>query len=206
MCLNLRKVVGFLGLLAFVASAQAADYEMPRDRSAKEILGPGGLKGQHYRIRELVVADGYMERWSVDSDFGAFEVQGDEALRKLLKEIRAIGELQNVRKSEAFTKGLAGAAKAPVSLAKSLITNPVDTITGVPKGAYQLLENVGTSATTAKDPSEDSRIAQALKMSAFKREYAARLDVDPYSSNKVLQKQLNSVAWAASVGDWKSVV
>jgi hypothetical protein len=202
MCLNLRKVVGFLGLLAFAASAQAADYEMPRDRSAKEILGPGGLKGQHYRIRDLVVVDGYMERWSVDSDFGAFEVQGNGALRKLLKEIRAIGELQKVRKSEAFTKGLAGAAKAPVSLAKSFITHPVDTISGVPSGAYQLLENVATSATTTKDPSEDSRIAQALKMSAFKREYATQLDVDPYSSNKVLQKQLNSVAWAASVGDW----
>src|SRR5262249_52883283 len=39
------------------------------------------------------------------------------------------------------------------------------------------------------------------KMSAFKREYAAQLDVDAYSSNKVLQKQLNSVAWAASAGD-----
>src|SRR5262249_59410815 len=76
-----------------------------------------------------------------------------------------------------------------------------DRVSGVPKGAYQLMENVATSATTTKDPSEDAKVAQALKVSAFKREYAAQLDVDAYSSNKVLQKQLNSVAWAASAGD-----
>ena len=197
----IRRVVGALCMLLSVSIADAADHEVPQDRSAKDILEPGVLKGPHYHIRDLVLADGYMDRWTVDSDFGQFEVQGDGALRKLLTEIEAIAELQKVRKSEAFVKGLGGAAKSPVALAKSLITNPVDTVTGVPKGAYQLMENVVTSTTTTRDPSEDSKVAQALKMSAFKREYAAQLDVDAYSSDKVLQKQLNSVAWAASAGD-----
>ena len=43
-------------------------------------------------------------------------------------------------------------------------------------------------------------MAQALQMSSYKREYATQLGVDVYSSNPVLQKQLNSVAWAAAVG------
>ena len=197
----IRSIMGALCMLLSVSLADAADYELPQDRSAKDILEPGVLKGPHYRIHDLVVADGYMDRWTVESDFGQFETQGDGALRKLLTEIRAIAELQKVRKSEAFVKGLGGAAKAPLTLTKSLITNPVDTVSGVPKGAYQLMENVATSATTTGDPSEDSKVAQTLKMSAFKREYAAQLDVDAYSSNKVLQKQLNSVAWAASAGD-----
>src|SRR5262249_11855594 len=84
---------------------------------------------------------------------------------------------------------------------KNLVTNPVDTISGVPKGAAQIVENVETSATTAQDPSADPKVAQALKMSAFKRDLAAKLDVDVYSSNKVLQKELNSVAWASTLGD-----
>ena len=91
--------------------------------------------------------------------------------------------------------------KAPIELTKSLITHPVDTVSGVPKGVWALMENVGTSASNTKDPSEDSRFAQAVKMSSFKRDYADKLDVDVYSSNKVLQKDLNSVAWAATVGD-----
>src|SRR4029450_7756543 len=64
------------------------------------------------------------------------------------------------------------------------------------------VENVNTSVTSTADPSEDSKTAQVLKMSSFKREFAAQLNVDPYSSNKALQKELNSVAWASTVGDW----
>jgi hypothetical protein len=191
-----------LALLLCTGLALAAGYEVPQNRSAKEILPSSMLVGPNYRIGDVVVADGYMHRWTVTSPFGAFETEGDSALRKLLNEIRAIAELQKVRKSESFVKGVGGAMKAPLSLTKSLITHPVDTVSGIPKGAYALMEDVGTSATTTKDPNEDSRMAQALKMSSFKRDIAARLEVDPYTTNKVLQKEMNSVAWAATAGDW----
>jgi hypothetical protein len=179
----------------------AADYEVPGNRSAKDIVPAATLKGPHYRIRDVVPTDGYTHRWTVDSDFGVFEVAGDGALRKLIHEIAAIDELRKFSKTEAFGKGLWTATKAPVGFVKSLVTHPVDTVTGVPKGAYEVVENVGTSVTTTRNPAEDSRAAQVLKMSSYKRDYAHKLDVDVYSSNTVLQKSLNSVAWAASVGD-----
>jgi hypothetical protein len=201
MRLLLRTVLTVLAVSAAV-TVGAADYEVPRNLSAKQLLPAAMLKGHAYKIRDVVPTDGYTHRWKVESDFGPFEADGDGALRKLLREIHAIGELKKVSKTSAFNKGLSGAAKAPVGFVKSLVTDPVDTVTGVPKGAYQLVENVSTSATTTGDPSEDSKTAQILKMSAFKREFAAQLDVDPYSSNKALQKELNSVAWASTVGDW----
>ena len=190
-------------LVAYPAAAQQKPpaFEIPGSRQAKDIIGAGALKGEHYRIRDLVLNDGYTDRWTVDSDYGTFEVAGDGALKKLLAEIPAIAELQKVKKSKAYADGLKGAVKAPIELTKSLITHPVDTVTGVPKGFYALMENVGTSATTTQDPSADPRYAQALKMSSFKRDYCDKLNVDVYSSNKVLQKELNSVAWAATVGD-----
>jgi hypothetical protein len=179
----------------------AAVYEVPGDRSAKDVVPAAMLKGPHHRIRDVVPTDGYTHRWTVDSEFGIFEVAGDGALRKLIPEIAAIAELRKFSKTEAFGKGLWNATKAPVGFVKSLVTHPVDTVTGVPKGAYEVVENVGTSVTTSRNPAEDSRAAQVLKMSSYKRDYAHKLDVDVYSSNKVLQKHLNSVAWAASVGD-----
>src|SRR5262249_15374943 len=48
---------------------------------------------------------------------------------------------------------------------------------------------------------DDPAYKKALLMSGRKREYAAQLGVDPYSSNAVLQKELNSVAWAAAAGN-----
>ena len=47
---------------------------------------------------------------------------------------------------------------------------------------------------------QDSKVEQALAVSSNKRDLAAALRVDVYSSNKVLQKELNSVAWATSLG------
>src|SRR5438093_8088666 len=183
---HLLIVISLIALPSLVVAAaqqKPSDFEVPGTRQAKDIIGAGALKGEHYRIRDLVVTDGYTDRGIVDSDFGTFEVAGDGALRKLLVEIHAISELQKVKKSKAYATGLKGAVKAPIELTKSLITNPVDTVTGVPKGFYALMENVGTSSTSTQDPSEDARDAQGLKMSSFKRDYADNLDVDRYTSN-----------------------
>src|SRR5687768_8987005 len=153
----------------------AAEYEMPGEHKASEILPPEILKGPHYRVREAVPTDGYMHQFTVDSDFGVFEVTGDMALRKLVREIYAIAALQQIKGTDAFAAAVKDAATAPVALGKNLITNPVDTITGVPKGVFRLFSNIGTSATSARDPSEDSRLETALLLSTYKREYAAQL-------------------------------
>jgi hypothetical protein len=201
MRVSLRAVLIGAVVVLVAGPLAAADYEVPGERLAKDIVPAAMLKGPHHRIRDVVPTDGYTDRWTVDSDFGVFEVAGDGALRKLIPEIAAIAELRKFSKTEAFGKGLWNATKAPVGFVKSLVTHPVDTVTGVPKGAYEVVENVGTSVSTTRNPAEDSRAAQVLKMSSYKRDYANKLDVDVYSSNKVLQKYLNSVAWAASVGD-----
>ena len=148
----MTKVVSVPGLLLLANVAAAAEYAAPKDRSAKEILGPAALKGQYYLIQEVVPTDGYTDRWTVKSDFGEFDVVGDGALRKLLGEINAIAELKKISKTKEFVKGLGGAAKAPLSYVKSLATRPVDTVSGIPKGAYAIVETAATSATSIIEP------------------------------------------------------
>jgi hypothetical protein len=141
-----------------------------------------------------------MHHFRVDSDYGVFEVTGDGALRKLLKEIGAIATLREVKKSSEYLESVKSAGKMPLEFGKSLISDPVDTVTGVPKGVFRLFSNAYTSITEDKDPSEDSRAKQILAVSAYKRDYAYELGVDVYSSNSVLQKELNSVGWAGALG------
>jgi hypothetical protein len=186
--------------LFLITDVAANDYETPKNRKAEEILPAGMLSGPHYRIREKVVSFGYMHHYAVDSDYGFFEVTGDMALRKLLKEIRAIAALKRVTESEAFIKSVGESAKKPLYFGKDLINEPVETITGVPKGVFKLFGNISTSLTKTHDPSEDARHEQMLLVSSFKRQYAYRLGVDVYSSNQVLQKELNKVGWAAAIG------
>jgi len=59
---------------------------------------------------------------------------------------------------------------------------------------------IKTGITKKGDPSEDDTTKQLLKVSECKRQYAAKLNVDVYSSNPELQKALNSVGWACAAG------
>jgi hypothetical protein len=187
--------------LAMAGVAAAQPYEQPANRRVAEVLPADLAAGPTYRVRDPVAADGYMYRFAVDSQFGAFDVVGSGALRKLVREIHAIAALREVKKSKAFATAVADSATGSLRFAKNLITNPVDTVSGVPRGAYKFMEESATVVTSERDPSDDPAYKKALLMSGRKREFAAQLGVDPYSSNAVMQKELNSVAWAAAAGN-----
>ncbi len=184
-------------LLPALDQLAAKECEIPTSVKASDILPADRISGPFHRIKDTVVSHGYMHRYSVDSDFGGFEVTGNVALRKLLREIPAIAALRKVSETEAYAKSLGKAALKPLQLGEGLITHPVDTVTGIPKGVGQLFSNVYTSATGKRNPAEDSQIEQALALSSYKRQYAYQLGVDVYSSNPVLQKELNRVGWAS---------
>ena len=187
-------------LFAALSVAQAQQFERPGNRRASQILPAQMIAGPHYRVREQVVSYGYMHSFTVDSQFGVFEATGDGALRKLIREIYAIAALRDVKSSDAFLQAVGEAAKAPFSFGKNLITNPTATISGLPKGVFQIFGNAAEAVTMEHDPSEDSRVKQLLFVSSWKRDFAAEHGVDVYSSNEVLQEELNSVGWAAAIG------
>ena len=182
------------------AAAPASRFEAPSNVKASSVLPAQLLSGPHFRVRDTVVSYGYMHHYVVDSDFGVFEVTGDMALRKLVREIGAIAELREVKKGEAYMNGLKKAASQPLEFGANMLTDPVDTVSGIPKGVARLFDNVKTGLTTKAGPGEDSKVEQALAVSSNKRILASKLGVDVYSSNTVLQKELNSVAWATAIG------
>ena len=189
-------------LLIAASSADSANYETQTSKPVNEAIAPAIAAGPHYKVNDPVVADGYMYRFAVTSTYGPFEVTGTGALRKLEQEIWAIGQLKNITRSEAFGKALVTQAGKPLVFAKDVITKPVDTLSGIPKGVGRLFGNIATSVTTTRKPSQESRTKEALQVGSFKRDYAARFGVDPYSSNAVLQEELDKIGNAAAFGMW----
>ena len=55
-------------------------------------------------------------------------------------EINAIAKLQAMSQTTEFTQAAAQAAEAPLSVAQDLVTNPVSTISSVPKGIWGFLK------------------------------------------------------------------
>ncbi len=189
-------------LLLWIPSAAKAadDFEYGQTYLAADLLPPHIVTGNHYRIADKVQSDGFMFTYTVDSEYGKFRATGDYALQKLLNEIQVIAALKEISRTEAFGQSVLHAAKSPLRFGEGLITDPVDTITGVPRGLFSIFENVGEAVTSEQDPSEDSRAKQALLVSSWKRDYCAKYDCDVYSSNSVLQEELNRIGWAAAIG------
>jgi len=194
--------IACMTVLAAASAVGAADYETPKNRSVKDTLPPAVATGRDYTVRDPVVADGYMYQFNVKSPYGVFGVTGIGALRKLEHEIWAIGQLRQVTKSEAFLKSLKDQAGKPLVFAKDVIMKPGETLGGIPKGVGRLFSNVTTAITNKKDPSQESAAKEVLLVGSFKRDYATRFEVDPYSSNPVLQAELDKIGKAAAFGSW----
>jgi hypothetical protein len=181
--------------------AEAQEYnQLPVNRRASDIVPADKIMGEHYQILDTVEVRGNMNHYKVNSDYGFFEVTGDGLLKKRLKEIQAITVLQKIQGTDAFQKALKAAAMSPVKFGENMVTDPVDTVSAIPKGVGQMFSNAYSSLTTKRQAGEDSSAEALTGLSKYKREYAYNLGVDVYSSNPAFQKELNKVAWAASAG------
>jgi hypothetical protein len=197
-----RAVLACATVVCVTGASGAAEHETQTNKPVKDAIAPTLAAGPDFKVDDPVVADGYMYRFSVTSTYGPFEVTGIGALRKLEQEIWAIGQLKDVTRSEAFLKAAVDQAGKPLVFVQDVVTKPVDTLTGIPKGVGRLFGNVATSVTSKRNPSQESRTREVLQVGSFKRDYAARYGVDPYSSNAVLQEELDKIGKAASAGLW----
>src|SRR4029450_9500979 len=71
-----------------VRRAEPVFKELPELKTS-EILKPELLKGLHYVVRDPVPTASGMNQFTIDSDFGVFEADGNEMLLQRLKEIDA---------------------------------------------------------------------------------------------------------------------
>jgi hypothetical protein len=187
-------------------AAARAGFELSPVRSAIDLVPADQLTGPNYQIDAEVMHDGRANVYSVVSDFGDFEVRGDEQLAVRLSEIEALAAMRATSKTATFASAAGRALTSPFVATWNLVTNPVDSVLGVPVGAWQAVQRTLQLAGSERGEYEDSGFAALIGFERHKRLLAAKLDVDPYSSNKVLQKQLNRFAWAAYAGSLPSML
>ncbi len=182
------------------ASDQPVAYETPGILDAYEILPPDLLEGKDFWMDRRVVSYGLNNRYIINSHFGKFEANGEGMLRIREQEIRAIGGLREIKKTKAFGEAFKKAATSPLKGAQALITDPVATVKGVPKGIGKFFSRIGEMTKGGRGDREDGYAQELVGLGRVKRQYAHKFGVDVYSSNEVLQKELNSLAWAGFAG------
>ncbi|MFZ3374045.1 MAG: hypothetical protein WA183_00650 [Chthoniobacterales bacterium] len=205
----MKKSVVTLLLVPFTLLAQSistsSDTEEPPLLSAKIILKPEFVAGDGFAVQDEVPTSTGRNRYLIVSEYGEFEGDGNIMLERRIKEVAAIRKLKEVSRTDEYKNALKAAAAGPLVVAKDVVTNPVGTITGVPKGLFKFVNRAGQSLkekTQRRERSqyEDSSAAGLIGFSKAKRRVAIQLGVDPYSSNETLQRELNGIAWATFAG------
>jgi hypothetical protein len=185
--------------------SDANSFEELPELKAREILQPQFVKGPHFTVRESVPTSSGMNQFVIDSEYGVFEADGNEMLMRRVKEVGAIAQLKEISRTDQFKDSLAAAARGPINGAKNLVTDPANTISNVPKGVMKFMGRAGESLkkvgkkSEGKDP-QGNQAEQLIGYSNAKRKTAIKLGVDPYSTNSVLQKELDGIAWASFAG------
>jgi hypothetical protein len=178
----------------------ASPYETPSDKRASEVLPANLRSGPHFAVQDRVAADGYMLRYTVNSDFGTFTVTGEYGLRKLIKEIQAIAALKQMSTGEAFVEGMKGKTQETVEFGANLVADPGRTLASVPQGVAKLFDNIAKGVQKPGGAQQDTVGDQLLHVSEAKRKIAYQLGVDVYSSNRVLQHELDGLSKAEALG------
>src|SRR5580700_879290 len=189
-------------------------FEQPPIINVTQLLPEGVLSGPGFHVEQLVPTNGAMGQYTIvadasvfQGDAGTYRVESLNLLKIRLTEMPAIAYLENVSKTGVFAGALAQSAERPVADAANMVTHPMDTVTGLPSGIGSFFGRVtlgvGHIASTASNSFGSGAAAgqtanatmTALGYDQVRRDLARKLHVDPYSSDPVLTKKLNSVAW-----------
>ena len=92
-------------------------YEPIPTLNASEILQPQYFQGQNFKVRNSVPTYSGSNHYTVDSDFGVFEADGNQMLMRRVAEINAIAQLESISQTKEFTQAAEKAAKVPLQLA-----------------------------------------------------------------------------------------
>jgi len=178
----------------------ATEYETPEPRTIEDALPPELRDVPHGRIEEPVQHDGYMHSYTVDTDFGVHLAHGDTMFRRLRLELTAIVDLRARFAPKVAVESAVKVVIKPIHAVGRLASEPLDTLAGMPRGVYRLIESSVTGMFRDSSQYEDSDFKNLVQVAAYKRRIAAHYDVDVYSSNPILQLELERVAWASLAG------
>jgi len=176
-------------------------FEQTADLRASALIAPELLKSDLYTVDETVVNDGLLNHYRVRSIYGDFRAISTQSVNQLLREIQAIALMKRVETADTVKDSVVQSGKNTVDAVTNLVTNPQETLEGAAAGInnlfYRATNVVGRRSTTT---AEDSKVEQFIGKSKSKGDIATKYGVNVYSTNPILQEELDRLAWADYLG------
>ena len=198
-------LVSYVGSSAASEAAQTDQYETPGPVNAQDFLPKSAFSGKKIFVEKIAQNDGLQNTYRIRAGGEEYEITGSTAAMEVLREIRAIRQLRQISTAKAFTQGLKESAKGTYQTGKEIVRDPGGALKKVPEGASKFFGKVkGFFSDDEEDAGQEAAPGETAKgilgVDKAKRKLAARLGVDVYSLNQVLQDELDRVASATAGG------
>jgi len=138
-------------------SGQPAPYEVPPVLRAADLLPADALSGPHHRVMEAVPSDGFLTRFTIESDYGVFEATSPVLALTRIREIAALAELEKFESEDLAKDGFEHSAERLKDSFQRLADDPEGTLKGIPKGVGRFFNRVGRAAKTGDQTIQDRK-------------------------------------------------
>ncbi len=201
--------------------AASTAYDKAPVLESKDILSKDMLSKQLYSVEPLVSNDGFLNRYTLKSEFGSQSVLSTPLLHIRINELQALTQLSELSKTKVFLNAAKDAGVSQVVSIGKFIRRPIKTVAAVPSGllrwfksSTRRVKDLRQSKEAKSADTEESKdgeqadvktqtvkIAERfLRITAAERKWAQKLNVDPYSRNELLAKAINTVARVDRLG------
>jgi hypothetical protein len=134
-----------------------APYEPPPVFNAADLLPAEALSGPRHRVVDAVPTDGFLTRFNIESDFGAFEATSPALALTRIQEIGALAALAEFETEGLAQDGFEHSANRLTESFGNLAEDPEATLKGIPEGVGRFFNRVGRAAKTGYQTVQDRR-------------------------------------------------
>lgn len=187
--------------------APVAGFDPVFERPTAEVYPPEQRQSEWHMLAEPVKPQGsptplgLWNQTTIQSRYGNMEPRNESFTRIRIREIEAVTKLKAIDTGETVVGGISNAAAAPFRAVGALLTSPLETLGNIPKGISDTIARTGEGFSSDKSKFEDGMFKEIAGVSRKKREIAAEMGVDVYSSNPILQSELNRIGAASAGGN-----
>ncbi|MDE2136794.1 MAG: hypothetical protein KGJ68_05110 [Gammaproteobacteria bacterium] len=114
------------------------DFDTAPESAAATLLPAALVAGPDFHVVDPVQGDGLMNRFVLESRFGTFGAYGRAALAVRVREVAALHELARTSDVAIAAGGAVQGVQSEVKTAAGVVTHPVETVTGIPRGIGHL--------------------------------------------------------------------
>ena len=198
----IRNSMLLIAGVVFPLVINAGQYEQQSVLDASTILGDK-LMSDNYRVDPVVYNDSRFNLFSATLNGRSERVISNALMAERLHEAEAIGILRQIKETDAYKKGLDAALEAPLTLTRKTLEDPIAVLESIPDGLSNLMQDIGAALSSAgqgESKEENALIKDLIGFNTVKRRLASELGVDVYSSNQLLQQEIDDVAWSMFAG------